>query len=554
MSSDLKLKRSIQKEFRLSGLSVRPEAVHALESVLRREENALDSLRIIMDAIKARTKAGQPVNRDVVREVVRDLSQEDAEMEQANLEVISAFDMPAFHWNMTRRVFYEAPVELNAKGRIDALRDRLTLIKQRVLRNPAFAPPVVGATSLDPSRRRVRAGSNDGVYIQLTQIESLAASGISNSCVLGMITRSSDGKLCLEDLNGKVELDLKNARVGPGLIMEGSIVLVEGELSEGVLVAESIMAPPVEDRADSLAAHGNLDFVRGGDPLPESTIENMRKLEAAHEEAAFVIVSEIHLDNPTVVASLRRMLQAYEDLDEAPLLFAFMGNFCSLPFGEGDGQCSAKEYKSLMTKLGDLLVEVPRLLESSTFMIMPGPRDPVANAGNLPQHALPKFFTRDLEQMIQSVAPNAKFKFSTNPCRIKYLTQEVVLFREEMLRKMRRFCVCEPDESKWSMAEHQARTYLQQSHLCPLPVHARPIHHAWDHALRLYPQPTTLVVAETSAQTITKHDGSTILNPGSFALDASFVFYSPATKSAQFSRIELEEEPDENADGTEMTD
>ncbi|GBG26478.1 DNA polymerase epsilon subunit B [Hondaea fermentalgiana] len=563
MPSAAALKRSVQREFRLSGLTVRPEAVHALESVLRREENAKESLRIIMDAIKARSKAGQPVDRDLVREVVRELSQEDAEMEQSNLEVVDAFDMPKFRWNTTRRVFYEAPAEVSAKAHIAALQDRLTVIKQRLLRNPSFAPPVAGVAVLGSQatpdrqsgetgpqqrrRHRVQAdarhpgGNSDGSHIQLTQIESLAASAGTESCVLGMLTRNSNGRLCLEDANGKVELDVSDASTGAGLLTEGSIVLVEGELRDGVLVADNIMSPPMEERQASMAAHGNLDFVRGGDPHSESALESMVRLEAAREDAAFVIVSEVHLDDPTVLANLRRMLQTYEELDDEdlPTLFALMGNFCSLPFGEGDGQCGAKGYKTLMRTLGGLLAEAPRLLSHATFVIIPGPRDPVANAGSLPQHALPTFFSRELlEAMATSVDGQPRVRFGTNPCRVMYLTQEIVLFREEMLRKMRRFCVRKPDESQRPMVEHQARTFLQQAHLCPLPVHARPILHAYDHALRLYPAPTTLVVAETSAQAVTKYEGTTVLNPGSFALDSSFVFYSPSSKSAQFSRVQ----------------
>jgi hypothetical protein len=55
---------------------------------------------------------------------------------------------------------------------------------------------------------------------------------------------------------------------------------------------------------------------------------------------------------------------------------------------------------------------------------------------------------------------------------------------------------------------------MQQSHLCPLPLAAQPVHWAFDHALQLYPLPHALVLADGSAaQEELRHEGCVAFNP-----------------------------------------
>jgi hypothetical protein len=62
---------------------------------------------------------------------------------------------------------------------------------------------------------------------------------------------------------------------------------------------------------------------------------------------------------------------------------------------------------------------------------------------------------------------------------------------------------------------HLALTLLQQSHLCPLPLSAQPVHWAYDQALQLYPLPHALVLADGSAgQEEFRHEGCSVFNPG----------------------------------------
>lgn len=81
------------------------------------------------------------------------------------------------------------------------------------------------------------------------------------------------------------------------------------------------------------------------------------------------------------------------------------------------------------------------------------------------------------------------------------------------------------------------KTILDQGHLCPLPLTSRPIHWRFDHALRLYPMPDVVVLADHTEQYNWRYEDCLVLNPGSFPTDSSFVVYRPSTFETEFSRV-----------------
>ena len=78
------------------------------------------------------------------------------------------------------------------------------------------------------------------------------------------------------------------------------------------------------------------------------------------------------------------------------------------------------------------------------------------------------------------------------------------------------------------ITEHLVATVLDQGHLCPLPLTSRPIHWKYDHALRLHPQPTLVVLADHTEGYNWKYTGCEAANAGSFASDGSFGVFRPA--------------------------
>ncbi|KAH9724728.1 DNA polymerase epsilon subunit B [Citrus sinensis] len=223
--------------------------------------------------------------------------------------------------------------------------------------------------------------------------------------------------------------------------------------------------PPLEDRDQSLKLLAGYDFFGGGTLKKEDTLR-LADLEKRAANDMFVILSDIWLDNEEVMGKLEVVLDGFESVEVVPSLFVFMGNFCSHPCN-----LSFHSFSSLRLqfgKLGQMIAAHPRLKEHSRFLFIPGPDD----AG--PSTVLP---------------------------RIKFYTQEIVFFRQDLLYRMRRSCLIPPSREETD----------------------DPFEH--------------IVLADKSEQKAFKYTGITCFNPGSFSSDSTFVAYRPCTQEVEFSAL-----------------
>ena len=81
--------------------------------------------------------------------------------------------------------------------------------------------------------------------------------------------------------------------------------------------------------------------------------------------------------------------------------------------------------------LADLIATYPLITRSTHFVFIPGPLDITVNS-TFPRKPLLSTLTGRLKTRIPKV------HFATNPCRIKFFNQEVVVFREDLLARMLR--------------------------------------------------------------------------------------------------------------------
>ena len=194
--------------------------------------------------------------------------------------------------------------------------------------------------------------------------------------------------------------------------------------------------------------------------------------------------------------------------------------------------------KSCRTQLGQLLQRQTALLECSSFIFVPGPTDILGGSGKLlPRLPFPEAVTGDLARRVPACV------FTSNPCRIKVYSREVVLFREDICSKLRK-CSRRPKEGDTALHMHALRTLLSQSHLCPLPLEVAPINWEYDHALRLYPLPHALLLGGRGTGFVATEKGVRAANPGCFGADFSFVVYRPISSASgeQSAHGEPEEE------------
>lgn len=528
MSTGNVVKRQISRKFKLSGLAIRADAVKALASALSQEDDVDGALTMVLGAIKARIERQEIksalVDLAAVTAVVADLTKDEKDVASEAITLVDAFAMPVLRYHSVRKCFFldegARPLHAGPELKARVFRERFELVQQRVLRHKSFAKPLVGGGA------KAKAGEG---YIELTPLDSLLGAA-GQKCLLGMITQQEEGQYYLEDLTTSIRIDMTKCKNSAGIFTEGCIVLAEGELEDGTFVAKQMGFPPPETRHDTMRAMGPTQMDVLGTNFTAQHFAEMQALEDKSTDAMFVLVSDCHLDRPAVFEKIRTMLEGFAPLQ--PALFVFLGNFTSQPIGYGGGN-SLADYVRHFDNLARLLLEFPALVASSRFVFVPGPNDP-GSANVLPRPPLPAFFTQRMRDRVPSAS------FATNPCRLRFFTQEIVIFREEILHKMRRNAIM-PPVGDMQVTEHLVKTLCGQAHLCPLPLAARPIYWAHDHALRLYPLPDVLILADRTEQYQWRYEDTAVLNPGAFAADFSFVVYRPATRETEFSRIDGDE-------------
>ncbi|CAL9111196.1 unnamed protein product [Musa textilis] len=529
MAAPSRSRKKVQRKFKLRGFTLKVDALEEILAYLARFPDAEDEyLDLLIDDIDKQSLKSSILDRDAIRRVVSLLLNADAAVDPSAastssrfaLRVIDAFVIPRFRYDPIKNVFYEhtgkLPIHGDAGDKAALYRDRYQLLLQRIARDKFFSKPIFD-TKMTESES-----------CEITPIQSLIGC-TGRRWIMGVISQLEEGQFYLEDLSAALFLNLYH-KITSGFFVENTVVVVEGELlSNGIFQVNTCGFPPLEDRETSLSLFMGLDFF-SGEVL--STEENFRLLglEKKAVNDMFVVLSDVWLDNEETMEKLAVVFDGYESVEVVPSLFILMGNFCSRPCN-----LAFYSYSSLrmqFAKLGEMIASHPRLREQSRFLFIPGPDD-AGPSKVLPRCALPKYLTEELQKHIPGAI------FGSNPCRIKFYTQEIVIFRQDLLYRMRRSCLIPPSTAETSdYFQHLVATITHQSHLCPLPLTVQPIIWNYDHCLRLYPTPHTIVLGDRSEQKAFKYTGITCFNPGSFSNDNTFAAYRPCTQEVELSALD----------------
>uniref|UniRef100_A0A0E0H9Z1 DNA polymerase epsilon subunit n=1 Tax=Oryza nivara TaxID=4536 RepID=A0A0E0H9Z1_ORYNI len=503
-------RRKLQRKFKLRGFTLKVDALEEAAAFLARFPDAEDdALDLLLDELDKEPLQSSILDRDAVRRVVALLVEADEAVDAASpaatsarsaLRVVDSFVVPRFHYDPIKKVFYEY------------------VLLQRLARDIYFSKPAFDTVMTEDDN------------CEITSIQSLIGC-TGRRWIMGVISQLEERQFYLEDLTGACYAFLSTKhKITSGFFVENTVIVAEGELlSNGIFQVNTCGFPPLEDREASLSMLMGLDFFGGGVIPTEETVR-LSTLEKKAMNDMFVILSDVWLDNYETMEKLGVVLDGYDSLEAVPSLFVLMGNFCSRPCNLAFN--SFEELRLQFGKLGEMIAARSRLKEHSRFLFIPGPDD-AGPSKALPRCALPKYLTEELQKHI----PNAIFV--SNPCRVKFYTQEIVFFRQDLLYRMRRSCLIPPTTEETSDPfEHLVATITHQSHLCPLPLTVQPIIWSYDHCLRLYPTPHTIVLGDKSDQKAFKYTGITCFNPGSFANDSTFAAYRPCTKEVELSALE----------------
>ncbi|KAF8897632.1 epsilon DNA polymerase [Infundibulicybe gibba] len=531
--------RIIIKVFRKFSNSLGPDALDLLEDILDRHEIAdVDvetSIETLAKEYNKQDDAVMKVSVDVLQRVYESLQDQGqrSEMEKemidpdSHLFVIDAFEMPLWHWSQERGTFEKVPTPPttagSAESRVLCVRDRLNIIKQAVLRNEHFAPSTL------PSRDRER-------LVTLKSTKQLLGRAGDRFLLLGMLTHNKEGKLCLEDADGTVELDFsKLDEPSMGLFTEGCFALVEGEYTEeGTLEIIALGQPPCEPRETARSIYGHIDFLGKGST---SLLEDSQLATRIRQELPglnFFFLSDVWLDHPQTLPGLQKMFDNCIESSFIPKVIILCGNFTTKSIAHGNGR-DVQRYQENFDALADLIASYPLITRNTHFVFVPGPLDVTIN-GILPRRPLLSAFVARLKAKIPKV------HFATNPCRIKFFNQEIIVFREDsMARMLRNIVGVKPDVKSDDLKRYLVQTILDQGHLSPLAINIQPTLSDYDHSLRLYPLPTALVLADKYDRYKITYTGCHVFNPGSF-VGNSFVFsaYTPAEINSEECVLEMD--------------
>lgn len=540
------VRRKALRTFRQRGVVVH---VGALEHLFAVFENLPDIefpefLDSIFDILGRSDGAAEGILTREVAESIAKRLQRDSDRKfgvaAATAEVIDIFSVPSWEpaGSGTANAYFagkrvEAPsrpvIDALAPEKANMLRLRYELMRGKTLRNEKFTPPASGMLS----------AANASPYFRLTGIESLPGSK-DERLVLGMLTQLEEGSWFLEDLNGVVRVDLSQASVTAGLHTECSFVIAQGRFveedgEEPYFHVSAMGTPPLERREQSLNAMSKNPNMFGGQmEVTESAA--LFRMEKEAVDSVFLLLSDVALDNSKVIAGLRHIFQGYLEDGVLPKIIVLMGNFLSHPFGQVVSDITTLAEK--FTELGKMIRSAfAALADECMFVVVPGTNDP--GPGNvLPRPPMPKIVMKGFIEAIGA----ERVHLGTNPCRIRYLTQEIVLLRDDLMQKMVRHCAVKPDFGESGlMSEHFVKSVVDQSNLCPLPNSARPVLWRHAHAMWLFPTPHAVILADRVDGYICKYGGTLGLNPGSFATDFSFQVYLPAERRAQLCSLDSEQ-------------
>ncbi|KAG7147707.1 DNA polymerase epsilon subunit B like protein [Verticillium longisporum] len=325
--------------------------------------------------------------------------------------------------------------------------------------------------------------------------------------LLGMLVVLPTGGLAISDLTGTIALDLSQAIAIPedsAWFAPGMIVLMDGvyeeeEESHGKGLSGSsgvggtlggkfqgffVGQPPCEKRRATLGVSGPdggqdhtigggfgwIDFLGVGSE--RAVGPRMRKLEqrllprrSAEDtpgRGRMIILGEVNLDQPRTLQALRKILSLYanEPEGQSPMTFVLTGNFTQHAVLARGGSGGSIEYKEVFDALASTLTDFPTLLQTATFVFVPGDNDGwVSSFGAgaavpLPRKPAPDMFTSRIRRTF--AAANAELNsdsekrategeaiWTSNPSRLSLFgpSHEIVLFRDDVAARLSRTSV-----------------------------------------------------------------------------------------------------------------
>ena len=267
----------------------------------------------------------------------------------------------------------------------------------------------------------------------------------------------------------------------------------------------------------------------------------------------FLVLSNVNLADNEVLKSIKILINSYSKPNIAlPFMIVFMGNF----FKEQSFN-NFKQFSSSFDQLEKILLENKKLVDNTYFVFVPGPDDLSLFNG------FPKYpFVPSLIEKMKEKIPN--IINSTNPCRFSIFGKEIVIYRDDLNKKLSRNTINDTEGSNndnavgdINQSEFFVETILRQGNLAPLPLNISPRIWHLAHKMLIVPLPDILILGDITEKFRKSYDFNKInpsqknnnneikdkfsleenqeegkilvINPGDFSKDTLFASINPLT-------------------------
>lgn len=444
---------------------------------------------------------------------------------------------------------------------------------------------------------------------EITLIKNVLGRDGGRFILLGLLSKNANGNYILEDSSDYIELNLTQAyKADNSFYSTGMLVVVDGIYSasggsmsndanviSGCFHVSHMGQPPAERRDVSLDAYGHLDFMgmhsdTGASSLVKVDKALRKKLTALEktllDHRLILLGSNIFLDDVKIMAGLKKFFAHLEDNledhgTEGHIVIVMTGSFSSQPLTSKSGSVpilsSSEDYKSNFDGFAEMLSKFPLVLNNCKFVLIPGSNDPWqstyslgrSSSSVLPQAPIPKVFLTRLERLL----PKGHLMFGWNPMRINYISQEIVLFRDDLMNKFKRNDIVlehdlkverellEKEENgddmnvenlvsdevhltlKIKQARKLVKTLLDQGNLQPFLKDLKVVNPQYQHVTRIEPLPTTLVLFDSRYECFeVSYNGCKVANMGNLISNQNsrkmnYAEYTPCNKKYAFKEL-----------------
>ncbi|EDV51062.1 DNA polymerase epsilon subunit 2 [Drosophila erecta] len=515
----LPLRKRITNTFKLCGFLIRSEnSSYLAEQLLPFDAAERDKwLTVITENLQSQKLLTPHVERAALEKAINELNRVGLDEGETVFALIDAFTVPRFRYNQRVKKFEldTQPRQLLTAPRMksDYMQQRYAMLLQKTLRHDLFAPAVIqDGVGAEAQAKKFK--------LQFAE-NLLATSAMKEAVVLGLLTQLKEGKFYVEDPTGCVQLDLTGARFHAGFFCEGCFVLAEGNYNNGVLKVDGLGFPPAEPANSSRAFFGTANTWGGESAKLLKYSAGLQELERTNTETTIVFLSDVRLDLPVVMDKLRQLFVGYDSCP--PQAIVLMGPFTT-------STRNHHELRHHLDALGGLAAGCEQLRKQTDLILVPSSEDPTA-PNILPRAPIPECLAAGL------LKAWPRTQLATNPCRLQYCTQQIVVCRLDLMAKFCRNTLHFPEDTS-QIEQHFARTIVCQGHLVPIHPIAMPVHWDYDPALWLYPLPDLIVMGDSCQSFSSSQHGCTVLNTGSFVKSKfAFKVYIPATRTIEDSEI-----------------